>query len=166
MRAPGVPSLGEPHINLIARFLATGAFSGYSPLVPGSVGSLVGLAIYLLLPSVPVLTWSAGLLLLFTIGVKVSTDAETLWGKDPGRVVIDEIVGFGVTMAALPRSVPLAVAGYFLFRILDVVKPPPARQAEGLDGGWGVMVDDVIAGIYGNVLLRIGLAGWDRAGTP
>ena len=140
--------------------MATGAFSGYAPVAPGSVGSLVGLVIYLLLPAAPVHVYVAGLLLLFAVGVKVSTDAEAVWGKDPGRVVIDEIVGFGVTMVALPRSVPAALAGFLIFRALDVLKPPPARQAERLDGGWGVMLDDVAAGIYGNVLLRVGLTLW------
>ena len=142
--------------------MATGAFSGYAPIAPGSVGSLVGLVIYLFLPAAPVHIYVAGLLLLFAVGVKVSTNAEAVWGKDPGRVVIDEIVGFGVTMAALPRSVPMALAGFLVFRALDVLKPPPARQAERLEGGWGVMLDDVAAGVYGNVLLRVGLALWHR----
>ena len=140
--------------------MASGAFSGYAPVAPGSVGSLVGLGLYLLLPAVPVHLYAAGLLLLFVVGVRVSTDAERVWGKDPGRVVIDEIVGFGVTMAALPRSVPAALAGFVIFRMLDILKPPPARQAERLNGGWGVMLDDVAAGVYGNVLLRVGLALW------
>jgi len=94
------------------------------------------------------------------VGVKVSSDAETVWGKDPGYVVIDEIVGFGVTVALLPRSVPLAVAGFLVFRVLDVLKPPPARQFERLPAGWGVMLDDIAVGLYGNLLLRIGLALW------
>jgi len=153
-------------INIFARFVATGAFSGYAPVAPGSVGSLVGLALHLLLPVTPVHLWTAGLLLLFTVGVKVSTDAERVWGKDPGCVVIDEIVGFGVTVALLPGTLSVAVAGFFVFRFLDVVKPPPARQLERLPGGWGVMLDDVAAGLYGNLLLRAGLELWRRAGSP
>ncbi|MBI2950582.1 phosphatidylglycerophosphatase A [bacterium] len=149
-------------INLFTRFVATGAFSGYAPVAPGSAGSLVGLALYLLLPVAPAHLWIAGLLFLFVVGVKVSSDAETVWGKDPGCVVIDEIVGFGVTVALLPRSVPLAVAGFLVFRVLDVLKPPPARQFERLPAGWGVMLDDIAVGLYGNLLLRIGLAMWHQ----
>jgi phosphatidylglycerophosphatase A len=142
--------------------VATGAFSGYAPIAPGSAGSLVGLALYLLLPDAPIHLWIAGLLFLFAVGVRVSTDAETAWGKDPGCVVIDEIVGFGVTVALLPKSVPVTVAGFFVFRVLDVLKPPPARRLEQLHNGWGVMLDDVVAGLYGNLLLRIGTALWHR----
>jgi phosphatidylglycerophosphatase A len=142
--------------------VATGAFSGYAPIAPGSAGSLVGLALYLLLPVAPVHLWMAGLLLLFVAGVKVASDAEIVWGKDPGYVVIDEIVGFGVTVALLPRSVPVAVAGFLVFRVLDVLKPPPARQFERLPAGWGVMLDDIAAGLYSNLLLRLGLALWHR----
>lgn len=149
-------------INIFTRFVATGAFSGYAPIAPGSAGSLVGLALYLLLPVTPVHLWIAGLLLLFVVGVKVSSDAETVWGKDPGRVVIDEIVGFGVTVALLPRSIPLAIAGFLVFRVLDVLKPSPARQFERLPAGWGVMLDDIAAGLYSNLLLRVGLALWGR----
>jgi phosphatidylglycerophosphatase A len=149
----------------LTRFVATGAFSGYAPFAPGSAGSLVGLAAYLLLPVAPSSAWLAGLLLLFAVGVKVSTEAEASWGKDPAPVVIDEIVGYGVTVALLPRSAATAVLAFFVFRFLDVLKPPPARQFERLRGGWGVMLDDVAAGLYGNLLLRAGLALWGRTGS-
>ena len=98
----------------------------------------------------------AGLLTLFAVGVKVSSIAETEWGKDPRYVVIDEIVGFGVTVALLPKSLLMGVAAFFIFRILDILKPQPARFLERLPAGWGVMLDDVAAGIYGNILLQ----GW------
>ena len=71
-------------------------------------------------------------------------------------MVIDEIVGFGVTVALLPKSLLMGVAAFFIFRILDILKPQPARFLERLPAGWGVMLDDVAAGIYGNILLQ----GW------
>ena len=77
------------------------------------------------------------------------------WGKDPGRIVIDEGVGFLFTVAFLPVGIATAVAGFFVFRVLDILKPPPARQIEALPGGWGIVADDVVAGIYSNILLRI-----------
>ena len=91
---------------------------------------------------------------------------ERLWGEDPGRVVIDEGVGFLTTVAFLPHSLWMAIAGFLLFRILDIVKPAPARQCEQLPGGWGIVADDFVAGLYGNLLLRLGLyvaGGWSGA---
>ena len=152
----------SPLINILSRFLATGAYSGYAPIAPGSAGTLVGLGLYLLIPASGSHLWVAGLLALLAIGVKVSGDAEAVWGKDPPSVVIDEIFGFGVTVALLPKSVKVAVAGFVLFRLLDIVKPAPARQLERLHGGWGVMLDDLVAGIYGNLLLRLGAFAYHR----
>ena len=76
-------------------------------------------------------------------------------GKDPGCVVVDEGIGFFVTVAFLPAGWWTAIAGFFVFRALDIVKPPPARQMEALPGGWGIVADDVMAGIYGNLILRL-----------
>jgi phosphatidylglycerophosphatase A len=77
--------------------------------------------------------------------------------KDPGPVVIDEALGFLVTMAFLPHSLSMTIAGFLLFRVLDIIKPPPARWLERLPGGWGIVLDDVAAGIWGNVLLRLAM---------
>ena len=97
------------------------------------------------------------MLLLVSFFVAVYTaDAMTgEWGKDPGRVVVDEGVGFLVTVAFLPTGWLTVVAGFFVFRVLDLIKPTPARQLEALPGGWGIVVDDVVAGIYGNLALRL-----------
>ncbi|HIG19007.1 MAG TPA: phosphatidylglycerophosphatase A [Candidatus Handelsmanbacteria bacterium] len=77
---------------------------------------------------------------------------------NPGPVVIDEAAGFLFTVAFLPHGLWTTVAAFLLFRILDILKPPPARQLEKLHGGWGIVLDDVAAGIMGNLLLRAGLA--------
>ena len=78
---------------------------------------------------------------------------------DPGPVVIDEALGYMVTVAWLPQTLGTAAAAFFLFRFLDIVKPPPARQSERLPGGWGIMTDDLIAGVYGNLLIRAAAYG-------
>ncbi len=150
----------DPPLNFPTRLIATGFFAGYAGLAPGTVGTAVALVIYCLLPLLSPISWTVFLLLLFFIAVYASSAGESLWGKDPGYVVIDEIVGFFVTVCYLPQSMALGIAGFFLFRILDIVKPPPARQSESLPGGWGVVLDDVIAGIFGNLILRGVLAIW------
>lgn len=147
-------------MNFPTRMIATGFFSGYSQFAPGTAGSAVAMVIYLLLPEMGVVSWGIFLLLLFVLAVPTAYAGEALWGKDPGPVVIDEFMGYFVTVAFLPHSAALAIAGFFIFRVLDIVKPPPARQSEALPGGWGVVVDDVIAGIYGNLVLRAGLVVW------
>jgi phosphatidylglycerophosphatase A len=98
----------------------------------------------------------------FAIGVYTADKAAPEWGKDPGQVVVDEGVGFLFTVALLPVGAQTAIVGFFVFRALDIVKPPPARQLEALPGGWGIVVDDVIAGLYGNLVIRslFFLAGW------
>jgi phosphatidylglycerophosphatase A len=68
---------------------------------------------------------------------------------------VDEGIGFFVTVAFLPMDWSTAIAGFFVFRALDIIKPPPARQLEALPGGWGIVIDDVVAGIYGNLVLRL-----------
>ncbi len=140
------------------RLIATGFFSGYSSFAPGTAGSGVALAIYCLLP--PLNSWVWGLLLvgLFFLGVYTSRACEKAWGKDPKYVVIDEFVGFFITVSLLPQSVLTGIVGFVVFRILDIIKPPPARQVEALPDGWGIVADDVIAGIYGHLILRLWLA--------
>jgi len=99
--------------------------------------------------------WVVITLVLFFIGVRAATSAESLWGHDAGRIVIDEIVGMWAALLFLPRTVRIAVLGFFIFRFLDIVKPFPAHRSQRLPAGWGVMVDDLIAGIYTNVVLHL-----------
>ena len=142
------------------RLIATGFFSGYSIIAPGTAGSAVALVIYCFLPPLGVWSWGVLMVVLFGVAVYTSFAGEAVWGEDPGYAVIDEFVGFFATLCLLPQSVGMGVAGFFLFRILDILKPPPARQSERLRGGWGVVMDDLIAGIYGNLILRGVLLFW------
>lgn len=148
-----------------AVFVATVGYCGYFPVAPGTIGSLAGLVVYLLV------RWSqspvveiALIVLLFAVGVWAGTTAERYFGGiDPGPIVIDEVVGMLITLAFIPVGLSGAVAGFVLFRLFDVVKPFPARQLERLHGGLGVMADDVMAAVYANVTLRLLLwaaPGW------
>lgn len=146
---------------LLAQAVATGLGSGYSPFAPGTAGSLVGLVLYWALTSAPV-PWTLGLLAaLFVAGVAASTViARRLGIEDPGVVVVDEVVGMWISLLFLPFTWKTVVLAFLLFRVMDIVKPYPARQLEGLPGGWGIMLDDVMAGIYANLALRIVLLVW------
>ena len=161
---PGDPQHadGKASLSFPIRLIATGFFAGYSHIAPGTVGTAVALCIYCLLPPLGPLAWIVFLTVLFTVGVYTASAGEAVWGRDPGYVVIDEFVGFFVTVCFLPPSVGLGVAAFFLFRVLDIVKPPPARQSEALPGGWGVVMDDVIAGVYGNLILQGVTVLWNR----
>ena len=148
----------SPEPSFFVRLIATGFFSGYSGFAPGTAGSGVALAIYCLLPPLNPWAWGGLLIGLFFVGVYTSGACEKAWGKDPKCVVIDEFVGFFVTVSLLPQSVLMGIVGFFVFRILDIIKPPPARQVEALSGGWGIVADDVVVGIYGHLILRLWLA--------
>jgi len=105
----------------------------------------------------------AVVLAVFALGVAVAGDVARRAGiEDPGIVVVDEVVGMWVSLLALPFTPIVALAAFVLFRIMDVFKPFPARQLEDLPAGWGIMADDVMAGIYANAALRLALLLFPR----
>ena len=149
----------------LALFLATCGYLGYAPFAPGTVGSAAGVAVFYAIratgsPALEIAT----ILILLVVGVWSATIAEEhLGGLDPGPVVIDEVVGMLITLALLPVNATGVVAGFVVFRILDVVKPWPAGRFESLRGGVGVMADDTMAAVYGNLIMRGAIAampGW------
>lgn len=109
---------------------------------------------WLFFPQLGTLAWIGVLLAASAIGVYSAGRAAPEWGDDPGQVVIDEGVGFLFAVAFLPPSAGTIIAGFFVFRAFDIVKPPPARQLEALPGGWGIVADDIVAGLYSNVVIR------------
>jgi len=139
----------------LARTIASGLYSGYSPVAPGTVGSLVGLVFYLGLASLGSGAYGLICVLAFFVGVWASGEAETSYGRDGRRIVIDEIVGMWVTLLGLPPRFSLVVTGFFIFRLFDILKPFPAHRSQRLRGGWGVMMDDLLAGVYANLALRV-----------
>ena len=138
-------------------FVATAGYCGYFPIAPGTVGSAAGLVVYLLVWWTGSRVFEAALIIaLFAIGVWAATIAERYFGGvDPGPIVMDEVVGMLITLAFIPVGWHAAFAGFFLFRIFDVIKPYPADRLEALHGGLGVMTDDAMAGVYANLSLRL-----------
>lgn len=147
--------------NSPATWIATAGGVGYFPYGPGTVGSAVGIGLVALFGTIPLTpTWGTVLLsltatVLFFSGVRAAGISERVFGcTDPGRVVIDEVVGQVVTFLIRPHpSWKLLLAGFGLFRVFDILKPFPAGRAERLTGGWGIMVDDVVAGVYAMLLV-------------
>jgi phosphatidylglycerophosphatase A len=143
-------------VTRLAVFLATAGYCGYFPIAPGTVGSAAGLVVYLLVwwTRSPIL--EIGLIaLVFAAGTWAATHAERYFGGiDPGPVVIDEVLGMLVTLAFIPVGWSAALAGFFIFRVFDVIKPYPANRLETFHGGFGIMADDAMAGVYANLTLR------------
>ncbi|MDH3442830.1 MAG: phosphatidylglycerophosphatase A [Deltaproteobacteria bacterium] len=138
-----------------ATLVATGGFAGYAAVIPGTVGSLVGLLLYLPLAALPAVVPSSAIVILFFLGVLASSRVEKIWGiKDPKPVVIDEIVGMWISLLFAQQNVTYFLGAFVLFRVFDVFKPFPARRAELLKGGWGIMFDDVVAGLYANAAIH------------
>lgn len=146
----------------VALALATVGGAGYAPVAPGTVGSLVTVLILWLVPFSPV-----GLILFFLVVTVVGTWAAHraeawLGAKDPGAIVVDEAAGMTLSVIALPLTPAVLAAGFVLFRVFDIWKPFPARTSQRIKGGVGVMVDDLIAGLYALVVLLLSrrLLGW------
>lgn len=142
----------------LAVFIATFVYTGLFPFAPGTVGSLGGLVVYGLIARLGAGVALEGLAIavLYGVGVWAAAVAERHFGGvDPGPVVIDEVVGMLITLFLVPVSVTGAIIGLLLFRVFDIVKPFPAGKLEELHGGFGVMSDDAMAGIYANLVLRV-----------
>jgi len=139
------------------KMIASGFGAGYAPFAPGTVGSIVGIAVYLLISCLP---WGIYLLLAVMMtfaAFYVSREAERVMGeKDSPHIVIDEIVGFQYAMFLVMPTVFHILLGFVLFRVFDIVKIFPARYFEKrLPAGYGVVADDIVAGIYSNVILSL-----------
>lgn len=157
-------SFKEPK-TFIAAILSSGFFLGYFPAAQGTIGSFwipcVLSAIHFLYPEFQGAYYQSAIIIMifatFFAGVWASGVCEKIWGHDPGRVVIDEITGTFIAILFIPLSFTGVWLGFLFFRFFDIFKFYPANIAEKLPGGWGVMADDVVAGVYANLLTRAAL---------
>ncbi len=134
--------------------LVTCGYVGFLPKIPGTWGSLAGVLFFLAL-SVGGKTYTLGLLLLIVLAIWASGKYQSAGSsKDPEEVVVDEFVGILITYWLLPKSWIMLLGGFVLFRLFDIVKPFFIRKLEAMPGGWGIVLDDLLAGVYANILLR------------
>lgn len=138
-------------------FFATGGLIGFSPVAPGTFGSLAALPLCLLISLLSGTSALIFVLALVLLSTWIAHAAEKIEAqKDPKQVVIDEICGMTVALFALPFTPVYVIGGFALFRVFDILKPFPIRWADKkVPGGLGIILDDIIAGVFANVLLRL-----------
>ena len=147
-------------MKIIYKIVASFFGTGYSPVAPGTAGAiLAALMVWFWQSQDTTLIYYGWPLLIATIiatliGVYATDQLEPEWGKDPSKVVIDEAVGLWISILFIPVNLYYLLAGLVLFRIFDIWKPLGIRKMEQVKGGWGVMLDDVLAGVYANLILQ------------
>ena len=136
--------------------LASAGYSGCFPYAPGTVGTLVGIAVYLLFSFFPPPVYLLSTAATFFLALWASGRAEIIWReRDSPKIVIDEVAGYLISMAFLPRTLTTVVGGFLFFRAFDIIKPYPIGMIDRkMKGGLAVVLDDAVAGIYVNLLLQ------------
>ncbi len=142
-------------INFIEKLIGSGFYTGYIPVASGTFGSLAALLIYyipgfeqphIIIPSI----------IIFALwGIAIGTKFEKLYGKDPAQCTVDEMVGMWITLLYLQKVLWISAVAFFIWRIMDIIKPFPARKLEKLSGGTGIMIDDIISAVYSLVLVHL-----------
>ena len=140
-------------------FLATGFFIGTVPFAPGTFGSIIGLPICFLISRLDILTALICTILFILFAIWMAAAAEkSIKKKDPGEIVIDEIAGLIVTFMGIPFTLKTVIVGFIIFRAFDILKPFPIGLLEKkVAGGPGIVLDDVLAGLYANLILRLAI---------
>lgn len=142
--------------NFLVRTTASVFFIGYLPLIPGTFGTIAGVGLFYLVKGSGWAIYFLVILCIIILGLFTSGRMEKLLNKkDPGCVVIDEVAGMLIALSFLPADLKIVVLAFVIFRILDTFKPYPAGRLQDLRGSAGVMVDDLIAGVYANILLQV-----------
>ncbi len=142
-------------INFFEKFIGSGFFTGYIPNASGTFGSLAALLLYFI-PGFEKPVVLIPLIIIFTFyGIHIGSKFEKLYGKDPKECTVDEVVGMWISLLFLPKILYLSVAAFFLWRVLDIIKPFPARQMEKFNGGLGIMMDDIAAGFYALIIMNL-----------
>ncbi|MGA3286453.1 MAG: phosphatidylglycerophosphatase A [Bacteroidota bacterium] len=150
-----ISSSSGPEPSLPTKLFASGLYTGYVPAASGTLGSAIAVAFYFIPGFESPLILGFVLLLVFGLGIKASSIMEKRYGHDPAEVTIDEVVGMWITLFLLPKTILVVLAAFFVFRFFDIIKPFPARKFDTMHGGFGIMMDDVVSGIYANITMQI-----------
>jgi phosphatidylglycerophosphatase A len=142
-------------LTFIEKLLGSGFYTGYFPIASGTFGTLAALLIYLIPGFENPLIIISAIVVFFIYGVYVGNKFEIEYGKDPSECTIDEVVGTWISYLLLPKAIGIIVITFFLWRVLDIVKPYPARKLENLSGGMGIMIDDVVSGFYTLIIMHL-----------
>jgi phosphatidylglycerophosphatase A len=142
--------------NALAKVAGSAFGLGYAPIAPGTVASAAAAIIYFFIPALhnPLVLMPV-ILATTALGVWAGGMMEEEYGEDPSQAVIDEVAGQWLALAFLPATPLVVLLAFVLFRLFDILKPGPVDSAQRLPGGWGIMSDDVLAGIFANVTLRV-----------
>jgi phosphatidylglycerophosphatase A len=142
-------------LNFFEMLIGSGFYTGYIPFASGTWGSLAALIIYLIPGFEKPVVIIPAIIVFIILGIITGNKFDVIYGKDPAECTVDEIVGMWISLLFLPKTFLVVTAAFFLWRAFDIIKPSPARQAEKLPGGLGIMMDDIIAGLYSLLLLHL-----------
>lgn len=154
-QTPNESQTEKPKLDFITRIIGSGFFTGYVPAATGTVGSIVALLFFLIPNFSSFYSIIPSTIILFIIGGFAADKMEKVYGQDPGVVTVDEFVGMWLSMWFIPVTYLNIGLAFIIFRILDILKPYPAGEFDKRSGGWNIMLDDVIAGLYTNVILQV-----------
>ena len=142
-------------LNFIEKLLGSGFYTGYIPFASGTFGTLAAIVIYLIPGFENPYVIIPAIVIFFIYGVYVGNKFENVYGKDPSECTVDEVVGTWISYLLLPKAIGIIVITFFLWRALDIFKPYPARKLEYLNGGLGIMIDDVVSGFYTLIIMHL-----------
>jgi phosphatidylglycerophosphatase A len=142
-------------LNFFDKLLGSGFYMGFMPFITGTFGSLAALLIYWIPGFEKAYIIIPAIIIFFIYGIYVSGKFEKIYGKDPSECTIDEVVGMWLSLLLLPKTFIISLISFIIWRILDILKPFPARKLEEIEGGLGIMIDDVVCGIYTLIIVRI-----------
>ena len=141
-------------LSFIEKLLGSGFYTGYIPIASGTFGTLAALFIYLIPGFENNYVIIPAIIVFFIYGLYAGSKFEIVYGKDPSECTIDEVVGTWISYLLLPKTVGIIIITFFLWRALDIFKPYPARKLENLNGGLGIMIDDVVSGFYTLIIIQ------------
>lgn len=142
-------------LNPIEKLLGSGFYTGYIPFASGTFGSLAALLIYFIPGFEKLYIILPVTVIIFLYGIYTGTDFEKVYGKDPAECTIDEMVGMWISLILLPKTILISIVAFLIWRVLDIIKPYPARDLESLKGGIGIMIDDVVSAIYSLIIMHL-----------